>query len=104
MDLLPTIVNICKAKQPAKKIDGVDIMPLLKQVKDANPRDELVYYYDRNNLKCIRKGTLDPRCHLPTIPVLYPFAFNNSAIVSSSGFKAISAEGLNAPLMPMRFG
>lgn len=56
MDLLPTIVNICKAKQPVKKIDGVDIMPLLKQVKDANPRDELVYYYDRNNLKCVRKG------------------------------------------------
>ena len=46
IDLLPTIVNICKARQPAKKIDGVDIMPLLKQAKDANPRDELVYYYD----------------------------------------------------------
>ena len=56
IDVLPTIVNICKAKQPAKKIDGVDIVPLLKQVKDANPRDELVYYYDRNNLKCVRKG------------------------------------------------
>jgi arylsulfatase A-like enzyme len=34
----------------------VDITPLLKQVQDADPRDELVYYYDRNNLKCIRKG------------------------------------------------
>ncbi len=56
LDILPTIVNIAKAKQPAKKIDGVDIMPLLKQVKGANPRDELVYYYDRNSLKCIRKG------------------------------------------------
>jgi arylsulfatase len=56
MDILPTIVNICKAKQPVKKIDGVDIMQLLKHVKDANPRDEFVYYYDRNNLKCIRKG------------------------------------------------
>ena len=56
MDILPTIVKICKAKQPSKKIDGVDIMPLLKQEKNANPRDEMVYYYDRNNLKCIRKG------------------------------------------------
>jgi len=56
LDILPTIVNIAKAKQPVKKIDGVDIMPLFKQVKGANPRDELVYYYDRNNLKCIRKG------------------------------------------------
>ena len=56
MDILPTIVNVCQAKLPVKKIDGVDIMPLLKQVKDANPRDEFAYYYDRNSLKCIRKG------------------------------------------------
>jgi arylsulfatase len=56
MDLLPTLVSICKAKMPVKKIDGVNILPLLKQEKNANPRDEFVYYYDRNNLKCIRKG------------------------------------------------
>ncbi len=56
MDVLPTIVGICKAQQPAKKIDGVNIISLLKQEKGANPRDELAYYYDRNNLKCVRKG------------------------------------------------
>ena len=56
MDLLPTIVNICGAKQPVKKIDGVDIMSLLKQQPGANPRDEYVYYYDRCSLKGIRKG------------------------------------------------
>ena len=56
MDLLPTIVNICGAKQPVKKIDGVDIISLLKQQPGANPRDEFVYYYDRCNLKGIRKG------------------------------------------------
>jgi arylsulfatase len=56
MDFLPTIVNICGAKQPAKKIDGVDIISLLKQQQGANPRDEFAYYYDRCNLKGIRKG------------------------------------------------
>jgi arylsulfatase A-like enzyme len=56
MDLLPTLVTICKAQMPVQKIDGVNILPLLKQEENANPRDEMVYYYDRNNLKCIRKG------------------------------------------------
>jgi arylsulfatase A-like enzyme len=56
MDLLPTLIKICAAKQPQKKIDGVDILPLLKQTPGANPRDEFVYYYDRCSLKGIRKG------------------------------------------------
>jgi arylsulfatase A-like enzyme len=56
MDVLPTLMNICGAKQPKNKIDGVDIMPLFKQTADANPRDEFVYYYDRCSLKGIRKG------------------------------------------------
>ena len=56
MDLLPTIINACGARQPAKKIDGIDIRPLLKQEPGANPRDEFVYYYDRCSLKGVRKG------------------------------------------------
>lgn len=56
IDLLPTIVNICKAPMPVRKIDGVDIGSLLSQTKNANPRNEFVYYYDANSLKGIRKG------------------------------------------------
>lgn len=56
MDILPTIAGICKAKLPDKKIDGVDIIDLLTGKINANPRDEFVYYYDRNSLKGIRKG------------------------------------------------
>ena len=56
LDLLPTIANICKAKMPVKKIDGVDIVSLLMQQPNAHPRDEFVYYYDRNNLKGIRNA------------------------------------------------
>ncbi|MCU7548836.1 sulfatase [Chitinophagaceae bacterium LB-8] len=56
MDLLPTIMTVCNAKMPVKKIDGVNVWPLLSGVPNANPRDEFVYYYDRNSLKGIRKG------------------------------------------------
>jgi len=56
VDLMPTVAKVCKAEGPSKKIDGVDIWPLLTQQPDANPRDELVYYYDTNSLKAVRKG------------------------------------------------
>ncbi|MEO8961217.1 MAG: sulfatase [Ginsengibacter sp.] len=56
IDLLPTITKITKSKLPEKKIDGVDILPLLLGNPDANPRTEFVYYYNRNSLECIRQG------------------------------------------------
>jgi arylsulfatase A-like enzyme len=56
MDVLPTVAGICNAKLPAKKIDGVNISDLLYGKPGADPRNEFVYYYDRNNLKAIRKG------------------------------------------------
>lgn len=56
IDLLPTIAGITHAKLPENKIDGVDILPLLLNQKDANPRDELAYYYRANNLEAVRKG------------------------------------------------
>lgn len=56
IDLLPTIADICNAPQPVNKIDGVNILSLMQHKNDANPRNELAYYYDANNLKCIRVG------------------------------------------------
>jgi len=56
MDVLPTLVDICGADKPVKKIDGVDFKEVLLGNTDSNPRDEFAYYYDRNNLKAIRKG------------------------------------------------
>lgn len=56
IDLLPTIAGICKTALPSRKIDGVNILGLLKQQQGKDPRDEFVYYYDANNLKGIRKG------------------------------------------------
>ncbi|UKJ09317.1 sulfatase-like hydrolase/transferase [Solitalea lacus] len=56
MDILPTLMRVCGATLPRKKIDGVDVFSLFKQVSNANPRDEFAYYYDRCSLKGIRKG------------------------------------------------
>lgn len=56
IDILPTVATICGARLPAKKIDGLNILSLLKQEKGANPRDHFVYYYGTNNLEAIRKG------------------------------------------------
>lgn len=55
IDLLPTLAEICGAARPANKIDGVSILPLLLNQTMANPRDEFVYYYQRNSLEAIRK-------------------------------------------------
>ena len=57
MDILPTLAALIDAPLPSKKIDGVNILPLLQHVADANPRDHFVYYYDSNSLKAIRQGT-----------------------------------------------
>jgi arylsulfatase len=56
IDILPTVVAVCKAKMPSRKIDGVNILALMTQDTGAVPRDEFVYYYNSNNLKAIRKG------------------------------------------------
>jgi len=56
MDVLPTIAGLTKTKFPTNKIDGVDILSLLTQKPNANPRDHFVYYYDNNSLKAVRQG------------------------------------------------
>lgn len=56
IDLLPTIAAICGVKPPSNKIDGISILPLLLNEPNANPRDEFVYYYQKNSLEAIRKA------------------------------------------------
>jgi arylsulfatase len=55
LDLLPTFAAIAGAPLPKKKIDGVNILPLVEGNPDANPRDHLFYYYGRP-LQCVRQG------------------------------------------------
>jgi len=56
MDILPTIVTLCGAELPKKKIDGVEWTALLKGDDTQTPRDEFLYYYRQNNLEAVRKG------------------------------------------------
>lgn len=55
MDVLPTLAAITGAPLPENKIDGVNILPLLKGDPDANPRDHLFYYYGKQ-LQAVRQG------------------------------------------------
>jgi len=55
MDIFATIASITGSDLPKHKIDGVNILPLLKGDKQANPRDEFYYYYRKNNLEAVRK-------------------------------------------------
>ena len=55
IDILPTIAAIAGAALPKNKIDGVNILPLLKGDKNANPRAEYYMYYGRE-LQAVRQG------------------------------------------------
>jgi arylsulfatase len=55
IDILPTLCKLAGAPQPKKKIDGVDIWPLMAGDKEANPRKEFYYYYGRK-LCGVREG------------------------------------------------
>ena len=55
IDLLPTLAAITGAPLPKKKIDGVNILPLLQGKSNANPRDTYFYYYGQE-LRAVRQG------------------------------------------------
>ena len=56
MDILPTIATISGVPLPQKKIDGVNILPLLKSEKVEPPRKSFYYYYRNNNLEAVQDG------------------------------------------------
>lgn len=56
IDLLPTFAALTGTPLPEKKIDGVNILPLLKGDEKANPRKTFLYYNLQNSLEAVRKG------------------------------------------------
>ena len=56
IDLLPTFAGITGAKLPVKEIDGIDIQSLLRNEPNTNPREKLLFYYNKNSLEAVRKG------------------------------------------------
>ncbi|MBR9999555.1 MAG: sulfatase [Cyclobacteriaceae bacterium] len=55
LDIMPTLAEITGASLPDHKIDGISILSLLKGEENANPRDHLYYYYQKNSLEAVRK-------------------------------------------------
>ena len=55
IDIYPTIADIVGHKEFKNKIDGVSLMPILEGLPEAEPRNELYYYYAKE-LIAVRKG------------------------------------------------
>ena len=55
MDIFPTIADIVGDEKIGYANDGFSLMPILNGNSDANPRNELFYYYGEN-LIAVRKG------------------------------------------------
>ncbi len=89
IDLLPTFAAITGAPLPQQKIDGVNILALLKNESNANPRNELLYYYNKNSLKAVRQGDwkLVLPHHFDTYEKLLPGndGFPGKRVVDSTG-------------------
>ncbi len=71
VDLLPTFASIVGVKlDPERPIDGLDISPLFDDPSQPSPRDEVGYYYYKNNrLEAVRLGKW--KLHLKAQPELY---------------------------------
>lgn len=56
IDLFPTLADISGAPLPTRKIDGVSLVPLIREEKEANPRESFAYYYNKNDLEAVTDG------------------------------------------------
>ncbi|MDF7799617.1 sulfatase [Pontiellaceae bacterium B1224] len=72
MDLFPTLSELIGAPMPEDRIyDGVSLTPLFKGESIARTSDEPFYYYNCENLQCIRVGNW--KLHLPRTKAQLPF-------------------------------
>lgn len=55
MDLVPTIASLANVRRPAKRLDGVNIWPVLSGAQ-ADVAHEIFFYFDSWNLQCARLG------------------------------------------------
>lgn len=56
VDLFPTLAEVSGAPLPARKIDGVSLLPLIRGEKGADPRRSFAYYYHKNDLEAVTDG------------------------------------------------
>jgi arylsulfatase len=64
LDIMPTAAAITGAPLPKEKIDGVNILPLLKGERGANPRNHFYYYSIKMTWKPCAKGSGNWCCHI----------------------------------------
>lgn len=88
IDILPTLVAITGAPLPEKKIDGVNILSLMKKEPNANPRKILYYYYGNNQLEAVRKDNWkmvfphNHRSYLGVVPGIDGFPGETNKVTS----------------------
>ncbi|MHC4132061.1 MAG: sulfatase-like hydrolase/transferase [Planctomycetota bacterium] len=64
MDFLPTMARLAGAQIPTdRKIDGKDIWPLMSDAPGAKSPHEAFYYYQLDQLQCVRSGRW--KLHVP---------------------------------------
>ncbi|MFZ4398776.1 MAG: sulfatase [Bacteroidales bacterium] len=74
IDILPTLAEITASSLPENKIDGVSILSLMENKKNADPRKVFLYYYENSQLQAIRFGDWK---------LVYPHTYRSySAVVS----------------------
>ena len=56
MDVLPTFAGLAGAPLPDRKIDGLDLWPLLSSKGEAKGPHEVFYFYSGLNLQAVRSG------------------------------------------------
>jgi arylsulfatase A len=57
IDLFPTVAGLLGAELPKRKLDGLDIWPLLSgQAGAKNPHEAYFFYYANNELQAVRSG------------------------------------------------
>lgn len=56
IDILPSFAEISSATLPKLKIDGTSLVELWKGNETVTPRDNVLFYYGKNNLNAVRKG------------------------------------------------
>lgn len=55
IDILPTIAAICDTKLPKNRIDGINMLPILRGDMDKQIRKYFYYYYRKNDLQAVRR-------------------------------------------------
>ncbi len=56
IDILPSFAKLAETTLPKLEIDGLDITELWKGNPDVRPREDILFYYGKNNLNGVRKG------------------------------------------------